>query len=430
MSAAIGISDLGKRYHIGAERQRAGTLRDAVTNAVAAPIRRLRHAGSSTGNVTEFWALRNVSLEVEAGQVIGVIGRNGAGKSTLLKILSRITEPTEGRVTLNGRVGSLLEVGTGFHPELSGRENIYLNGAILGMTRAEIRRKFDDIVEFSEIGRFPDTPVKRYSSGMYVRLAFAVAAHLDPEILLVDEVLSVGDAEFQKKCLGKMSDVAQGGRTVVFVSHNMASVSRLCTTGLLLDGGRVKALGDVHEIVAEYLYGGGRGYAERHWPDGDLAPGDSVARLNSMRILQDGVQSGSVDISRPVTVEMVYTCMLDGSFLMPAFTFFNDEGQILFVAADFGRAVKGAEHRVGRHLCRCEVPGNLLTEGTLFVTPEVSTSRPTYQIHALVRDAVSFHVTEADADSGVRQGWGRDIPGVVRPSTRWEQEYLGQGGVL
>jgi len=427
MSTAISISGLGKRYQIGAERQRAGTLRDALTNAATAPVRRLRHAGSSTGHVSEFWALRDVSFDVDAGQAIGVIGRNGAGKSTLLKILSRITEPTTGRIALHGRVASLLEVGTGFHQELSGSENIYLNGAILGMTRAEIKRKFEDIVEFSEIGRFLDTPVKRYSSGMYVRLAFAVAAHLDPEILLVDEVLAVGDAEFQKKCLGKMSDVAQGGRTVVFVSHNMASVSRLCTTALLLDAGRVKARGSVHDIIAEYLSGDGTSPAERQWPEGALAPGDSVARLNGVRVLQGGTQTGTVDITRPVVVEMIYTCLLDGSSLMPAFTFFNDEGQVLFVAADFAHAVEGAEHRVGRYLCRCEIPGDLLTEGTLLVTPEVSTSHPVYQVHALERDAVSFHVTEADAGGGVRQGWGRDIPGVVRPQTRWEQEYLGRG---
>ena len=211
MSTAISISGLGKRYLIGATRERAGTLRDAITNAATAPVRRLRHAGSSTGHVSELWALRDVSFDVDAGQVIGVIGRNGAGKSTLLKILSRITKPTTGRVALHGRVGSLLEVGTGFHPELSGRENIYLNGAILGMTRAEIGRKFDDIVAFSEIAEFLDTPVKRYSTGMFVRLAFAVAAHLEPEILLVDEVLSVGDLAFQRKCLGQMEQTRRLG---------------------------------------------------------------------------------------------------------------------------------------------------------------------------------------------------------------------------
>ena len=211
MSTAISISGIGKRYMIGAAQQRADTLRDAITNVAAAPFRRLRHAGSSTGHVSFMWALRDVSFDVEAGQVIGIIGRNGAGKSTLLKVLTRITEPTTGRAEINGRVGSLLEVGTGFHQELTGRENIYLNGAILGMTRAEIGKKFDDMVDFSEISEFLDTPVKRYSTGMYVRLAFAVAAHLEPEILLVDEVLSVGDVAFQRKCLGQMGEIAGSG---------------------------------------------------------------------------------------------------------------------------------------------------------------------------------------------------------------------------
>ncbi len=253
MNTAIAISGLGKRYMIGATRERSHSLRDAITNAAAAPVRRLRHAGSSTGHVSELWALRDLTFDVEAGEVLGVIGRNGAGKSTLLKILTRITEPTEGRIALHGRVGSLLEVGTGFHQELSGRENIYLNGAILGMTRAEIGRKFDDIVEFSEIADFLDTPVKRYSTGMFVRLAFAVAAHLEPEILLVDEVLSVGDLGFQRKCLGQMEQLAGAGRTIVFVSHNMAAVRGLCTRVVEIEAGHAVADGPPDETVGAYI---------------------------------------------------------------------------------------------------------------------------------------------------------------------------------
>jgi lipopolysaccharide transport system ATP-binding protein len=236
---AVRVDDLGKRYKIGGLQSSYGSLRESVTSAVAAPVRRLLHPGSSTGVVEEFWALRHVSFEVIEGQAVGIIGRNGAGKSTLLKILSRITEPTEGHIHIRGRVRSLLEVGTGFHAELTGRENIYMNGAILGMRRAEIRKKFDEIVAFSEIGQFLDTPVKRYSSGMYVRLAFAVAAHLEPEILVVDEVLSVGDLGFQRKCLGKMQDVAGEGRTVLFVSHNLGAVVELCDRGILLEDGCV-----------------------------------------------------------------------------------------------------------------------------------------------------------------------------------------------
>jgi ABC-type polysaccharide/polyol phosphate transport system ATPase subunit len=254
---AVRTIGLGKMYRIGGERQKFRTLRDTLVQTAKRPIERIRHPGAATHVSQTLWALRDVDLEVMHGEAIGVIGRNGAGKSTLLKVLSHITEPTEGRVEINGRVGSLLEVGTGFHPELTGRENIRLNGAILGMTRAEIKRKFDEIVEFAEISRFLDTPVKRYSSGMYVRLAFAVAAYLDPEILVVDEVLSVGDAAFQKKCLGKMEDVAGGGRTVLFVSHNMSAVRALCTRCVRLSGGRLVQVGEVDDVVDEYLASGG-----------------------------------------------------------------------------------------------------------------------------------------------------------------------------
>lgn len=252
MSVAIRVEDLSKKYILGRAGS-GGGLRHAIEEAVKAPFRMLKGSKEAAAEPGEFWALRGVSFEIQRGEVVGIIGRNGAGKSTLLKTLSRITEPTEGRIGIKGRIASLLEVGTGFHPELTGRENIFLNGAILGMTRAEIRRKFDEIVEFAEIARFLDTPVKRYSSGMYVRLAFAVAAHLEPEILVVDEVLAVGDAQFQQKCLGKMHEVStQQGRTVLFVSHAMHSVRALCTTGILLDQGRVEKRGDIAEVIAAY----------------------------------------------------------------------------------------------------------------------------------------------------------------------------------
>jgi len=255
----IRVENLGKKYVIGheSERERYVALRDVLTRTARRFARSAMDIARGKpivhGDTTEeFWALKDVSFEVKRGEVVGIIGRNGAGKSTLLKILSRITEPSEGRVCINGRVASLLEVGTGFHPELTGRENIYLNGAILGMTRAEIKRKFNEIVTFADIENFLDTPVKRYSSGMYVRLAFAVASHLEPQILVVDEVLAVGDAEFQKKCLGKMSEVARGGRTVLFVSHNMGSIASLCETALLLERGRIGAAGPTHCVIESY----------------------------------------------------------------------------------------------------------------------------------------------------------------------------------
>jgi lipopolysaccharide transport system ATP-binding protein len=256
MKPAISVRGLGKRYRLGdAARAPYSTFRESLTGAALAPFRRLRRRGCS-GGPRDTWALKNVDFDVQPGEVIGVVGRNGAGKSTLLKALSRIIAPTEGEITLRGRVGSLLEVGTGFHPELTGRENIYLNGAILGMKRAEIRRKFDDIVAFSEVEKFLDTPVKRYSSGMYMKLAFAVASHLEPEILLVDEVLAVGDAQFQRKCLGKMGEVSRQGRTVLFVSHNMTAVKALCTRAVLIERGSVGLDGDVDEVVNRYLSAG------------------------------------------------------------------------------------------------------------------------------------------------------------------------------
>jgi lipopolysaccharide transport system ATP-binding protein len=257
MSHAISIEGIGKRFRINhAETRRADyhTLRETITRVVTAPIRNLR-SGAALGHVEDFWALRDVSFAVSPGEVVGIIGRNGAGKSTLLKILTRITKPTQGRVRMRGRVGSLLEVGTGFHPELTGRENVFLNGSILGMSRTEIQANFDRIVDFSGVEKFIDTPIKRYSSGMKVRLAFAVAAHLDLEILLIDEVLAVGDAEFQRKCLGKMNNVAQSGRTILFVSHNMAAMKSLCRRIVLLEQGRVVVDGDATEVISRYLEG-------------------------------------------------------------------------------------------------------------------------------------------------------------------------------
>ena len=251
---AISLRGLGKMYRLNRAAAQHGSLRELLSAALTSPVRRLRELRGSDDSMDAFWALRDISLDVQRGEVVGFVGRNGAGKSTLLKVLSRIVEPTEGEVVMRGRVASLLEVGTGFHPELSGRENIFLNGSILGMRNREIKARFDDIVAFAEVERFLDTPVKRYSSGMYVRLAFAVAAHLHPEVLIVDEVLAVGDAEFQKRCLGKMREVAAGGdRTVLFVSHNMAAVRSLCSRAVLLRGGRVVADGDTDRVVDEYM---------------------------------------------------------------------------------------------------------------------------------------------------------------------------------
>jgi lipopolysaccharide transport system ATP-binding protein len=306
---SISVAGLGKRYRIGEPGSDYTTLKEALTSSVRGLAASARALVRSDGRRRRehIWALRDVSFEVARGEAVAVIGANGAGKSTLLKILSRITEPTEGRATIRGRVGSLLEVGTGFHPELTGRENTYLNGAIIGMTRREIARKFDEIVEFAEVSRFIDTPVKRYSSGMYLRLAFAVAAHLEPEILIVDEVLAVGDAAFQKKCMGKMGDVAQQGRTVMFVSHNMDAVQRLCTRGILLESGIVVAQGGIADVVAHYLSARDVESAPGEWKDLADANRTGSGEARFARVRYRGDDAGPAGNAYPhgrLTVEM------------------------------------------------------------------------------------------------------------------------------
>jgi len=417
----IQTAGIGKRYRRGLQAS-SGLLRDSIARAFRSPLSVFRRANQET-----FWALKDVSLEVGQGEVLGLIGRNGSGKTTLLKILSRITQPTAGWAEIHGRVGSLLEVGTGFHPELTGRENTYLSGAILGMGKGEIKRKFDEIVAFAELEKFIDTPVKHYSSGMYVRLAFAVAAHLEPEILLVDEVLAVGDMAFQKKCLGKMEDVAKTGRTVLFVSHNMAAVTRLCQRGLLLDGGRIILDSNVLEAAGQYLNSGLGTSAERRWTDIETSPGNAVVRLRAVRVISGGGVTDNVDIRNPVTLEMEFYNFRENVDLLSAFTFLNDQGVILFVSADFDEQQWGSKPRpVGLFRAECTVPGNFFAEGQVSVIAEVSTRHPFYEIHILERDAASFQVVDKGELGSVRANWGRNLPGVVRPLLHWENEFIDQ----
>jgi len=333
-NVAVRVEGLGKMYRIGGKQERYRTLRDSLTDAVSAPFKRARslmhgQAYGAAGLNEEIWALKDVSFEVHHGEVVGIIGRNGAGKSTLLKILSRITEPTEGYADVYGRVGSLLEVGTGFHPELTGRENIYLNGAILGMGRAEIDRKFDEIVDFAEVERFIDTPVKHYSSGMGLRLGFAVAAHLEPEILVVDEVLAVGDAQFQKKCLGKMSDVASEGRTVLFVSHNMAAVNQLTGRSVLLDQGCLRFEGVTGDVVQEYL-SATKSAAFYDLTEQSLRTHAKRPVLTSLSFLDDqGLPCSSISSSRDVVIEIGY-CLDEERAIDMAIAFFDSTGYRVF----------------------------------------------------------------------------------------------------
>ena len=423
MKPIIRAEGLAKKYVIESGREPYQTLRETLSNAVRAPFRR---RGGARQGVEEVWALEDVGFEVRPGEVVGLIGRNGAGKSTLLKVLSRITEPTRGRVELYGRVGSLLEVGTGFHPELSGRENVLLNGAILGMKKSEIEQKFDEIVAFAEVERFIDTPVKRYSSGMYLRLAFAVAAHLEPEILLVDEVLAVGDARFQRKCLNKMEDVGQQGRTVLFVSHNMPSVTRLCPRTVLLDRGRVLADGPSYEVVSAYLNSGLGTTAAREWPEPAGAPGNEIARLCAVRVrTEDGAVCDAADIRRPVGVEMEFEVLKAGHVLVPNYHFYNEEGLHVFATHEFETVWGRSPRPVGRHVSTVWIPGNFLAEGTLIVSVALSSYDPTPVVHFFERDAVAFQVIDSLEGDSARGPYAGAMPGVIRPTFPWTSGPVG-----
>ena len=366
MEPMIQVEGLSKSYLLGAQAAPAyATLREALSGAVSAPLRRLRRGGEARAET--LWALRDVSFEIASGEVVGVIGHNGAGKSTLLKILSRITEPTEGQVSLYGRVASLLEVGTGFHPELTGRENIFLNAAILGMRRQEITRKFDEIVAFAEVEKFIDTPVKRYSSGMYMRLAFAVAAHMEPEILLVDEVLAVGDAAFQRKCLGKMEDVAKQGRTVLFVSHNMTAMRSLCTRGFLFEAGRLRKAGTVHDCIDEYLNSAANDEA---W---DVATADlprpsvGVDEEASLRITRVRVESPTgqavLRTGEPLALSVEFEADRPLADVVFGFSVKSSENVLLFECRSSDSLGPIAELPPGRHALRASLARNPLNPG-------------------------------------------------------------------
>lgn len=422
MSTAICVDRLSKRYRIGLtpSRFQYETLSERLAQAVSAPFR-ARRASADSHSSPHIWALRDVSFEVPQGQVLGIIGRNGAGKSTLLKILSRITEPTEGEVRIRGRVGSLLEVGTGFHPELTGRENIYLNGAILGMKRAEIDRKFDEIVAFSEVEQFIDTPVKRYSSGMYLRLAFAVAAHLEPEILLVDEVLAVGDAEFQKKCLGKMGDVAQQGRTVLFVSHNMSAVLRLTQESIVLDRGRLVLRAPSAEAVDYYLSAGNARAGERYWEAEEVPESAAPFRPLAIRVRDaKGNIADTVRSIEPCSIEIEYSLSAPLSGLRIGIYLSTARGEYAFTSFDTDDPhlfERYASRPAGHYLSRCTLPPDLLNSGRYTVGVNASS----YGIRRYFMDeqALTFHVDPAGAPG---MQWSEPRPGVVRPRLQWSIE--------
>jgi lipopolysaccharide transport system ATP-binding protein len=421
----IRTEQLGKQYRIGLLQKGYRTLRETLMDAAKAPWRMMRRTihGEPPPEDEMIWALRDVAFDVRQGEVLGIIGRNGAGKSTLLKVLSRITEPTTGRVQVAGRVGSLLEVGTGFHPELTGRENIYLSGAILGMRNVEIDQRFDEIVAFSEIEKFIDTPVKHYSSGMFLRLAFAVAAHLTPEILLVDEVLAVGDERFQKKCMGKMESVGKEGRTVLFVSHNMNAIHRLCQRVILLDEGRIRADGETAEVISQYLNADRSEMDCKEWFDHEQAPGDGTARLKRVRLLdRRGQPRSAFEIREPIRIEVEFWALDPGHPFMPILLIHNENGVcVLESAANHDPAYTGKARKKGIYRSVCHIPGNLFNEGMFHVDVLVRVLVPR---RYFVRESnlLSFRVQDSGSGKSVKGEFTKPWSGVVAPLLPWKTD--------
>jgi lipopolysaccharide transport system ATP-binding protein len=420
----IRIEGLSKKYLIG-HRQRDGypTLKDALATSIKSLARPFRRSVAKQPILTteELWALKNISFQVRQGERVGIIGRNGAGKSTLLKILSRVTDPTEGRVFLRGRVGSLLEVGTGFHPELTGRENIYLNGAILGMTKSEIEQKFDEIVAFSEVERFLDTPVKRFSSGMYVRLAFAVAAHLDPEILIMDEVLAVGDTQFQKKCLRKMRQVAGEGRTVLFVSHSMMATQSLCSRVIWLHNGQIVREGNPAQVISDYVQSYGSLQTEQTWDDAEKAPGNDAIRVHQVLVKpKDASGDTRITMETAVDVQVEFWNLLPGARLHTTLHVYTEQLVLAFTTGSAWEPNWG-QRPLPKGLFRstCHIPGNFLNSGVHRISLLVVQNGDTVIFQH--DDIISFEVTDVKTRQGT---WYGKEPGAVLPMMDWTVEYL------
>lgn len=412
---AIKVEHLGKQYSLGGQQTPYSTFREALVNTANAPLRWLK--GERKVKQNKFWALDDVSFEVNHGDAVGIIGRNGAGKSTLLKVLSRITSPTRGRVDLYGRVGTLLEVGTGFHPELTGRENIYLNGAILGMTRAEIQRKFDEIVAFSEIERFLDTPVKHYSSGMYVRLAFAVAAHLEPEILVVDEVLAVGDAAFQKKCLGKMGEVSHEGRTVLFVSHNMGAIKRLCSKTMYINKGMILFNGETRQAIQEY-----QGNIKDNWKT--VFPPDQSKPIHISQIeiySPKNPDSDELDTADGLVIRIVYDVNRQVTGIHAFIRIHMDNEETLLSTGDTDTAPDRLGTRnCGRYTCEIYIPPKILGEGRYSIT--WSAGIPFIENYDVEFHALNFHIVDQKNERG--NFIHHERPGLLALDLDWHYDNL------
>lgn len=430
MSTVISIENLSKSYRLGTIG--ASTLAGDINRWWARlrgkpdPLLTIDQKDYGNQDGENVWALKDINLEVQQGEAVGIIGRNGAGKSTLLKILSRVTAPTSGLIKAKGRVASLLEVGTGFHPELTGRENMFMNGAILGMSKSEVQRKFDEIVNFSGVEKYIDTPVKRYSSGMYVRLAFAVAAHLDPDILIVDEVLAVGDIAFQRKSFDKMEEAGKSGRTVLVVSHNMSLINRLCNRAVLLDTGILKKDGVVLDVVQEYLSLNLKYTGVRQWQDVEFASENDMVHLNSVKVsTQDGVAKESFDIRHPILVEFEYSVLKENVRLNPAFFLMDSNETIVFISGGMHDAEwVDRPRKIGLYKSTCLIPGNFLSEGTFRIRAIINTMHKDKKpdVHVDIKDAIAFQVHDTvEGDSARGQHIGVYY-GVVRPILKWETE--------
>jgi lipopolysaccharide transport system ATP-binding protein len=417
---SIKVEGLGKRYYIGhANEERYTAMRDVIANNVkrfGINLKRLFSENSSVSGdrIEEFWALKDVDFEINQGDTVGIIGRNGAGKSTLLKVLSRITEPTTGRIKINGRISSLLEVGTGFHPELSGSENIYLNGAILGMSRAEIKHKFDEIVDFSGVEKFLDTPVKRYSSGMYMRLAFAVAAHLESEILVVDEVLAVGDAEFRKKCLGKMNEVSKTGRTILFVSHEMNAIRELCKKAVLLHNGGILLQGECNYVINKYSQNVKTQFGERYWETDDR-PGDNISKLNYCRLISsDKVACSVFANTEQIGVEVNYDIYENSSRVNICVALYSSGEQLIFMSFPEKEMIRTDK---GIHSMVCWIPSHIINVDAYSIRVTAHTFYPTI-LHFDVMDALQFEVINSDVED--MYDYKDKMAGIIKINCNWE----------
>jgi lipopolysaccharide transport system ATP-binding protein len=426
MAKVIKVENLSKAYQLGSFG--TGTLsRDlerfwATITGKEDPFLKIGEINDRTskGQSDVVWSLKDINFEINQGDSVGIIGRNGAGKSTLLKILSRVTAPTAGSVKIKGRVASLLEVGTGFHPELSGRENIYLNGAILGMRKTEIKRKFDEIVDFAGIERYIDTPVKRYSSGMYVRLAFAVAAHLESEILIVDEVLAVGDAEFQKKCLGKMGDISKGeGRTVLFVSHNMGAIMRLCSRAILLKNGCINGYDNTNTIIDSYLRSDMGTTAVRRWEQVS-APGDETVKLLEVYVHDERFRlNENFEITTTIGITMKYEVLKEAKIFTHGMNLFNSQGINVLNSHDVTSTIRNNKRKIGKYSSTMWIPGNFLSDGLISVGVAIFNQAPFY-LHFQELDVVAFTVFDNLDVQSARGNYVGEFPGIVRPILQWQ----------